>query len=272
RKTTCKRTRRTLCFFFGGFIYATLPYVAPIQSVTYLVGNEALLPCNCTSMQIATTCSPCHIQWLQFSRTVYETDETGKEWQNAESTGRLSVPRENNLSGNCSLIIRNVSFADATTYTCLIIAPDKRLNNKLTRYHIQSIRLLVTAHTAEQSHRTGEDFVIELYTSESSTVLFQRRNSSLWLNVFTRDGIDDERIVKDPQYARLTLQKVRPSDEGTYKILTADGTVVSIVQLTVREEFQPFANDASSNVASNGKCAAPLMFLLLYQMFLLLIL
>uniref|UniRef100_A0A1A7YZT8 Immunoglobulin domain-containing protein n=1 Tax=Iconisemion striatum TaxID=60296 RepID=A0A1A7YZT8_9TELE len=250
-----------LCFLTGSSVdSSTLPSGAYSPSISYKVGNEAKLPCSWKSHQDAATRSSCHIQWVFPPHTVFEQDGEDK-WQAEEFKGRLEMPEDRLGSGDCSLIIKDVQIEDTGKYESFMIVDGARF--KKTRVFIQSIKLLVTDHKSEHSHHPGEDFVLKLYTPHSSTVVFQSRNSSEWLDLWTRGGTCIERIEKDPHHHQLTLKNVKSSDEGTYKVLDDNGLSVSTMQLSVEENsptYRARLQTAPSDAADRSSCSALLIF------------
>ncbi|KAF7210767.1 galectin 17 [Nothobranchius furzeri] len=258
------------CFLTGSLVdSSTLPAGARPQYIFAMVGNEAKLPCSWKSHQDAATPSPCHIQWVSPPHTVFEQDGEDK-WQAEEFEGRLEVPQEKLGLGDCSLIIKDVQIVDTGKYESFMIVEGAR--SKMTRVFIQSVKLRVNDHKTEHSHRPGEDFVLTLYTPRSSTVVFQGRNSSEWLDLWTRGGKSIERMEKDPHHEQLTLKNVKISDEGTYKVLDDNGLSVSTMQLSIEENPPMFRarlnlQNAPSDAADRSSCSALLIFSILATSF-----
>ncbi|KAI4890336.1 hypothetical protein NFI96_001137 [Prochilodus magdalenae] len=86
------------------------------QSKPVKVGSTTVLPCNwkeIPSTQLASS-SP-HVEWLTVDGVVFE--RLGAEmFQGERYKGRADVPQHNLRQGNCSLVLKNVTLADAGVY------------------------------------------------------------------------------------------------------------------------------------------------------------
>lgn len=223
------------CLQAGTLVDSSLLSSATHQlSITYMAGQEAILPCSWKSRLGEVALPTCHIQWVTPVDTVFE--QWGEEkWQAPEFEGRVRVPEEKLGSGNCSLIISDVQIGDAGRYDSFMVVQGAR--SKRTRVFIQGVSLFVNDHKSYQSHRPGEDMVLQLHTRHSVRVVFQGRNSSEWSDVWMRGDNNSQRLEKHLLHEQLTLKRLKPSDEGIYKVLDEEGLSVSTVQLTVEERF-----------------------------------
>ncbi|XP_053541788.1 uncharacterized protein LOC108261627 isoform X2 [Ictalurus punctatus] len=83
----------------------------PEFTVSGHVGSTAVLPCE---LQTEVTGIP-HIIWEIKSETVFE--RRGEETNQGEGyEGRVDVPEEELLKGNCTLVLRNLTPTDAAVY------------------------------------------------------------------------------------------------------------------------------------------------------------
>ncbi|XP_070702390.1 galectin 17 [Pempheris klunzingeri] len=231
---------------------------AHLQIVTSKVGSRAVLPCSWKLRLEEAPPSPCHVQWRSPADTVFELWGTQK-WQSEEFDGRAEIPEDKLESGDCSLIIKDAQIVDAGRYESFMVVNGVRSTK--TRVFIQSVKLSVLDHKSLQTHRPGENLVLDLYTVHSERVVFQGRNSSEWSDLWKKGDKDCHRMEKNPLRDQLTIKKLERSDEGTYKVLDQHGLAVSTVQLSVDEsspppkshqiqEIQPLADDAAKNVCS----------------------
>ncbi|XP_037831637.1 galectin 17 isoform X2 [Kryptolebias marmoratus] len=222
------------CFLAGCLVDdSALPSGALPLSIMSTVGSQAVLPCSWKSSQAGAGPSDCHVQWVSTPVTVFERHGEDR-WQAEEYRGRLEVPQEKLGSGDCSLIINDVQIEDTGRYESFVVVDDAR--SKKVRVPVQSVKLIVTDNKSWDSRHPGEDFVLELRTRRSFTVVFQRRNSSEWLDLWERGDKNSERLEKHPLLEQLTVKKLMSSDEGTYKVLDENGYAVSTVQLSVTDD------------------------------------
>ncbi|MCI4381437.1 hypothetical protein PGIGA_G00251590 [Pangasianodon gigas] len=96
------------------------------------VGSTVLLPCEWSDLSIQTP----HVEWCINSETVFE--RKGKESLQGEGyEGRVDVPEDELLKGNCSLVLKNVRSTDAAVYRSSMLLKQK--NRKL----VQKVKLSV---------------------------------------------------------------------------------------------------------------------------------
>nr|XP_046273850.1 galectin 17 [Scatophagus argus] len=215
--------------------------------ITCRVGNQVVLPCSWKSRLQDVAPSSCHIQWTKPVETVFE--QWGeRQWQADEFAGRATLPEERLDSGDCSLIISDVQIGDAGTYESFMVVDGVR--SRKTRVFIQGVKLSVFDHKSRLSLGLGEDLVLDLHTQYSVRVVFLGRNSSQWSDLWMRGNEDSERLEKHPLKEQLTIKKLKSSDEGTFKVLDANGLAVSTVQLFVEER-----TDAQRQVWDDGVLA-----------------
>lgn len=204
-------------------------------TVSYMVGDKAILPCSWSYPNEETL----HVQWAT-SRddTVFER-RGNEKWQAPEFEGRVMVPEENLMSGNCSLTITDIEFRDAGRYYSYMLMETNRGKN---RFFIQGVEVIVREHNASQFLRVGEDMILQFYTRHAGKVLFQPTNTN-----DTEVYWDRSKSIKTLTVS-LTV-KVDASAQGIYKVLDQDGVIVNTVQLYVEEprdsEEEYFSTDAA---------------------------
>ncbi|XP_015259957.1 PREDICTED: uncharacterized protein LOC107104475 isoform X1 [Cyprinodon variegatus] len=239
------------CFLPGNLVDSSaLPSGAQPVPVISMAGSEVVLPCSWKDTQAKTNPSACHVQWMSPPHTVFE--QLGEDkWQAAEFEGRVEVPQENLLSGDCSLIIRDVQIRDTGKYESFILVDGAKARN--SRVFVQSVKLSVTDHKTRELRMPGEDLVLKLYTSHSYAVVFQSRNSSEWVNLWKRGDENTERLEKHPQLEQLTIKNLQSSDDGLYKVLDENDLCVSTVQLMIEEKGYSFrVNKKQENIPTDA--------------------
>uniref|UniRef100_A0A3Q3X9M9 Immunoglobulin domain-containing protein n=1 Tax=Mola mola TaxID=94237 RepID=A0A3Q3X9M9_MOLML len=200
--------------------------------VTFKVGNKAVLPCGWKPRLGEVTPPICHIQWKTPAKTVFEL-RGGRKWQAQELEGQANVPAETLESGDCSLIISDVQISDAGRYESFMVVDAA---GRKSRVFIQSVQLSVFDHKSLQSHALGDDLVLDLYTPRAFMAIFQGRNSSDWSVLWTQGDNDSRRVQKDGLREQLTVKKLKPEDEGTYRVMDEHGLAISTVLLSVEGE------------------------------------
>ncbi|CAI5692107.1 uncharacterized protein igldcp [Oreochromis niloticus] len=239
-------------------------------SISYMAGDQAILPCSWKSHLGEAALPVCHVQWVTPSDTVFEQRGNDK-WQAPEFEGRVRVPEEKLGSGNCSLIISDVQLGDTGRYDSFMVVDGKR--SKRTRVFIQGVRLLVSDHKSYQVHQPGEDMVLQLYTRHSVRVVFQARNDSEWSDLWMRGDNNSQRLEKHLLLEQLTVKRLEPSDEGIYKVLDQHGLAVSTVQLSVDararadRRVQETLEYVPTDVAAKSSCSALLTLAVLVLSF-----
>ncbi|KAK3558086.1 hypothetical protein QTP86_009455 [Hemibagrus guttatus] len=112
------------------------------------VGSTAVLPCEWSHLSIQTP----HVQWVINSEIVFE--RKGKElFQSKRYEGRVDVPEDELLKGNCSLVLKNVTVTDAGNYSSSM-----RVKDTQESVLVQKIKLSVDDGISDEtrtSHQTG---------------------------------------------------------------------------------------------------------------------
>ncbi|XP_069372701.1 galectin 17 [Paralichthys olivaceus] len=199
-------------------------------SVTYTVGEQAVLPCSWRPRLGAL--ASCHVQWQTTASAAVFEQLGAQRWQAEGYGGRVEVPEEKLVSGDCSLVISDVQLGDTGRYESFMVVDGER--SKKTRVFIQGVKLSVFDHKSHQVRCPGEDLVLDLQSSHSARVVFQGRNSSEWSELWMKGDENSLRLEKDPLKEQLTVKNLRRSDEGTYKVLDGHGLSISTVQLAVQ--------------------------------------
>ncbi|KAF4081729.1 hypothetical protein AMELA_G00164470, partial [Ameiurus melas] len=111
----------SICIVLGTVCVNPLSAV-PESTVSGHVGSTVVLPCEQRSKVTETP----NITWYIESEIVFE--RLGEEtYQGVGYEGRLDVPEEYLRTGNCSLVLCNLTTADAAVYSsCEIVNRTKR--------------------------------------------------------------------------------------------------------------------------------------------------
>ncbi|XP_047675951.1 uncharacterized protein LOC125145770 [Tachysurus fulvidraco] len=83
------------------------------------VGSTVVLPCDWSHLSIKTP----YVQWFIDSETVFE--RKGKDsYPGKGYEGRVDVPEDELLKGNCSLVMKNISVSDTGIYSSSMLITD----------------------------------------------------------------------------------------------------------------------------------------------------
>ncbi|XP_060743246.1 uncharacterized protein LOC132857247 [Tachysurus vachellii] len=99
------------------------------------VGSTVVLPCDWSHLSFKTP----HVKWFIDSETVFE--RKGKEINQSERyEGRVDVPEDELLKGNCSLVMKNISVSDTRIYSSSMLITDTQES-----VLVQKVKLSVVA-------------------------------------------------------------------------------------------------------------------------------
>lgn len=82
-----------------------------LQIISAQVGSTVILPCEWRNLSIQTP----DVEWYTDSEIVFERKGKESFWGEGYE-GRVDVPEDQLLKGNCSLVLENVSVADEAVY------------------------------------------------------------------------------------------------------------------------------------------------------------
>ena len=88
-------------------------------------------------------------------------------------------------------------------------------------------------HKLKQSLRLGDNLLLKLHTPKSARVVAQRGNTSSWEEMWVRGEERLEERLEEQEGGDLVLRGLRREDEGTYRVLDAQGLAVSTLKVTV---------------------------------------
>lgn len=94
------------------------------QNVSAVVGQSCELPCKAPPGKDVTV-----LRWCRQERSspyifLYRNDKVEHEGQDPCFSNRINLNESKFLSGDLSLVLKNVSFEDSGTYTCLFLTED----------------------------------------------------------------------------------------------------------------------------------------------------
>ncbi|KAK3526690.1 hypothetical protein QTP70_031876 [Hemibagrus guttatus] len=130
------------------------------DQISARVGSTAVLPCEWRDLSIQTP----HVQWVIDSEIVFE--RKGKELFPGEGyEGRVDVPEDELLKGNCSLVLKNVTVTDAGIYRSFMLVKDTQ-----EPVLVQKIKLSVDEKPEESKESTRSVHNIIQRFRESGTI------------------------------------------------------------------------------------------------------
>lgn len=226
------------------------------------VGLSAVLPCSVAS-HLESDHKP-HIQWQTTSDSVFE--RMGPEqFQGEAYRGRLDVPEELLVRGNCSLVLEDVRFSDAGIYECYLLVGESSIKNRI---FIQSVQLAVIDHKDIKPVQTGEELVLDLHTHQAEQVIFQNNDESDWTVLWKKDAVINKKGYLEKRDNKLILRNVTVRSTGTYKVLDSEGLALSTVKVTVTEPVLPKETETLQIKSALGKATMSMPPLSLITLFL----
>ncbi|KAF4081728.1 hypothetical protein AMELA_G00164460 [Ameiurus melas] len=126
----------SICIVLGTVCVNPLSAV-PEFNISGHVGSTAVLPCELENEDTGTP----FIKWQIRSEIVFERH--GEEtYQGERYKGRVDVPVEELRKGNCSLVLRNLTRADAAVYRSYLIV--RRTKRSVTRKTVALSRVYLS--------------------------------------------------------------------------------------------------------------------------------
>ncbi|KAF5879922.1 uncharacterized protein DAT39_023577, partial [Clarias magur] len=114
--------------------------------ISAAVGSTVVLPCEWRDLSIKTP----HVKWYNGSEIVFERQ--GKETHQGKAyEGRVDVPEDELLKGNCSLVLKNFSVTDAAVYTSSML-----MNDTENLILVQRVKLSVNDKPETQSDKKSD--------------------------------------------------------------------------------------------------------------------
>ncbi|XP_060743293.1 uncharacterized protein LOC132857340 [Tachysurus vachellii] len=111
------------------------------------VGSTAVLPCDWSHLSIKTP----DVKWFIDTETVFE--RKGKDsYQGEGYEGRVDVPEDELLKGNCSLVMKNIRFSDTRIYSSSMLITDTQES-----VLVQKVKLSVVEDSVNERRSLSED-------------------------------------------------------------------------------------------------------------------
>ncbi|XP_051560741.1 uncharacterized protein LOC127445043 [Myxocyprinus asiaticus] len=240
---------------------------SPHSSVIYTsskVGLPAVLPCTVTS-RLESSYTP-HIQWQTIHDSVFERMGE-KLFQGEDYKGRVDIPEEMLVRGNCSLFLQDVQFSDAGIYESYLVVDESSIKSRI---FIQSVQLAVIDHKSIKSVETGGELILDLFTHQAKQVIFQNSNDTSWTVLWKRGKVTNRKHHLTERDDRLLLRRVTASSAGTYKVLDSQGLALSTVKVSVREPMPSREGSFQKNHSPLGEATMnmpPLMLMIFFLTF-----
>ncbi|XP_058263532.1 uncharacterized protein LOC131364406 isoform X2 [Hemibagrus wyckioides] len=149
----------------NSLLYIGIMWFASVADcqISARVGSTVILPCEWRNVSVQIP----HVQWSTVSETVFE--RKGVELYEGEGyMGRVDVPQDKLLNGNCSLVLKNVRLTDAGTYeSYLSVRRVKR--SRFTKWVlVQQVKLSVD----ETPEETLQDISATRETPEKNVIVW----------------------------------------------------------------------------------------------------
>ncbi|KAK3558744.1 hypothetical protein QTP86_028028 [Hemibagrus guttatus] len=204
------------------------------DQISARVGSTAVLPCEWRDLSIQTP----HVQWVIDSEIVFE--RKGKELFPGEGyEGRVDVPEDELLKGNCSLVLKNVTVTDAGIYRSFMLVKDTQ-----EPVLVQKIKLSVDEKPEEskESTRSGKGRELAdmmerrkvdiLCVQETRWKGSKARSIGAGFKLFYY-GVDSKRngvgVVLKEELVRNVLEVKRVSDRVMSLKLEIEGVMLNVV-------------------------------------------
>ncbi|KAK2834056.1 hypothetical protein Q7C36_014757 [Tachysurus vachellii] len=126
------------------------------------VGSTVALPCDWSHLSIKTP----DVKWFIGSETVFQ--RKGKDpYQGEGYEGRVDVPEDELLKGNCSLVMKNISVNDTRIYSSSMLITDTQESVLVQKVKLSVVEVSVNERGSSSedsdSHQTGGNNWIILY-------------------------------------------------------------------------------------------------------------
>ncbi|XP_072529423.1 galectin 17 [Salminus brasiliensis] len=247
RRSSCRVCAFTITWLWLLAYVDTSPFSSTIHTWSG-VGLQAILPCTWTTHVENLEPQLPYIQWETTTHTVFER-KGEKMFQGESFQDRVDVPKEILEVGNCSLFFTDVQFSDAGFYSSYLVVGQSMIKKRIL---LQSVQLLVFDHKLVQSVESGEDLVLDLYTSHAKTLVFESIHAPGWTVLWQRGKNKDRASRLEENERSLVLRRVRSSDSGTYRVADSDGLALSTVKVSVTDPVSAKSSEELGKQISLG--------------------
>ncbi|XP_051949453.1 uncharacterized protein LOC127620303 [Xyrauchen texanus] len=168
--------------------------------------HNVTLPCNATSNQ-------------SFDIHFYNRTKKMNVCQSEECNGPVFK------SGNCDIVLKNVTFTDAGKYSLKIYLTDSDTVSKVLFDGTYQLQI-----DDETSVKKGDDLILDVVLSNADIVEHQLNTSSEWISVWKR-GEDPTGRVTDINGV-LNITGFTDSDAGIYRVLNSNEQILIKINVT----------------------------------------
>ncbi|KAL6473488.1 hypothetical protein MHYP_G00170490 [Metynnis hypsauchen] len=117
-------------------------YAQTQMFISARVGSSAVLPCDWRNVSSQNP----HIEWRTYAETVFER-RGGDLYQGEGYEGRVDVPEDHLLKGDCSLLLKNVRPEDEGIYESHLLVKQTKGAVDSKWVYLQSVELSVDGKT-----------------------------------------------------------------------------------------------------------------------------
>ncbi|XP_026995990.2 programmed cell death 1 ligand 1-like [Tachysurus fulvidraco] len=129
--------------------FVSIGFLTADSEISARVGSTVILPCEWRDVHLQIP----HVQWNTVSETVFE--RKGVEMYVGEGyQGRVDVPQDKLLKGNCSLVLKNVTLTDAGVYESYLSVRRMKRSSSTKWVLVQWLKLSVDETPEETVHHT----------------------------------------------------------------------------------------------------------------------
>ncbi|KAL7868533.1 hypothetical protein SRHO_G00099170 [Serrasalmus rhombeus] len=149
------------------------------QSRIYIsvkAGSSAVLPCDWRNKTQSPGERP-HIEWRTPSETVFER-RGGEQYEGDGYEHRVDVPEDKLLSGDCSLVLKDVRLNDSGPYESYLLERRRRRSLRSKRVFIQAVELSVEDAPEETA---AAESIEELSLLKKSASTYSSEDKGLYL-------------------------------------------------------------------------------------------
>ncbi|XP_047675896.1 uncharacterized protein LOC113651470 isoform X2 [Tachysurus fulvidraco] len=213
------------------------------------VGSTAVLPCDWRNLSNKTP----YVKWFIDSETVFE--RKGKDSYEGEGyEGRVDVPEDELLKGNCSLVMKNISVSDTGIYSSSMLITDTQESVLVQKVKLSVVALQISApvgSTVILPCKLTEEFKLtSVIKWQINNEMVFKRNSDC-----TCTGKEYECRVYVPEdelrkgNCSLVLKDIRFTDGQTFTVEHADTNTGEAKEIT-RVNLSVYALQISAPVGS----------------------
>ncbi|KAL7868531.1 hypothetical protein SRHO_G00099150 [Serrasalmus rhombeus] len=145
--------------------------------VSVTAGSSAVLPCDFRNKTQSSGERP-HIEWRTVSETVFER-RGGDQYEGEGYEHRVDVPEDKLLSGDCSLVLKDVRLNDSGPYESYLLERRRTRSLRSKRVFIQAVELSVEESPKEIYENVAETRIIEEISNLRRPVIAVSSNAGM---------------------------------------------------------------------------------------------